>query len=424
MDIDAIQQENQHLKRAVDELAFLNDLSRAIGASFNSGEIMQNIIRKSIRAINAEQGAICLVAEEEEAEMRTLVRSMVSHGSGRAFSLDQCFLGWMQLNKKPLNITNPQNDERFPGVKWDDTVRNVACVPLIVKSKLTGILSMFNKKGNSNFTDDDLRLLTIIAAQSAQIVENARLYEDEQAFLKLQEETRLARQIQINLLPKSAPEIPGYDIAGRSIPAMSVGGDYFDFIIIDSENYAICLGDISGKGMPAALLMSNLQATIRGQAIIGSMPKETICRSNTLLYRSTESNKFATLFYGILNLKDNKFLYTNAGHDPAIYLRGKSKTKLLKASGPVLGFLDNIEYSDETVAFNSGDICVLYSDGITEAMDSSENEFSLNRLEEVVKKNRTLSSCEIIDKILASVSEHSKNVPQSDDITVVVIKKL
>jgi len=423
MDITALQRENQYLKHAVEELSFLNELSHAIGSLFNSEEIMQAIIKKSIRAIKAEQGVIILVVSESDIEMKTLVRSMVSYGSHKPYSLDQSLLGWMHLNKKPISINDPKNDKRFSGFQWDKSIKSVACVPLLVKSKLTGILSVFNKKGGMAFTDDDLRLLYIIASHSAQIVENARLYEEERALLKLKEETRLAREIQINLLPKSNPAVPSYDIAGKSIPALSVGGDYYDFIPIDDDNIAVCLGDISGKGMPSALLMSNLQATVRGQTLISGSPKDCIDRSNRLLFRSTNTDKFATLFYGILNLEKNEFCYTNAGHNPPMFFKDKSNPILLKSGGTILGFMDKIEYQDDTISFEPGDLCVIYSDGITEAMDTLRNQFGEKKLKALIKENWNLSSGEIIENIFKAVKEHSRGVPQSDDITMVVIRR-
>ena len=234
----------------------------------------------------------------------------------------------------------------------------------------------------------------------------------------------MAHDIQVNLLPKSNPDIPGYDIAGKSIPALSVGGDYYDFIPIDENNLIICLGDISGKGMPAALLMSNLQATIRGQALIAGAPKECIIRTNSMLFHSTATNKFATLFYGILDMEMHKFCYTNAGHNPPLLYKDDAEPILLKTGGPIVGFMDGISYPDDTVSFNGGDVCVIYSDGITEAMDVDENEYGEEPLESFVKDNRNLSSNEMIEKIFETVRAHAGRAPQSDDMTVVVIKRI
>jgi sigma-B regulation protein RsbU (phosphoserine phosphatase) len=285
--LQQLEEENRRLKRAVEELTILNDLARAIGASLNSKEIINTIIRRSLRALNAEQGVITMVHEQANEPTKTLIRTMSESREYEAFHLDQSLLGWMQINKKPLLMQDPANDPRFRGLKIDSSIRSLLCVPLLVKSELKGVLSVCNKKDEEGFTVEDQRLLAIIAGQSSQIIETARLYEEEKALTSVREELRLALDIQLELLPKAFPEIPGYQIAGMSVPAQMVGGDYFDFISVDSSRLAITLGDVSGKGLPAALLMSNLQATIRSMTFLGSSPKECLTRSNRLMFQST-----------------------------------------------------------------------------------------------------------------------------------------
>lgn len=255
--VELLQEEVRRLKRAVDELSILNDLARAISASLNAEEIMQIIIRKSLRAVDAEQVVITLVAEEQHS-MKTLIRTMVSSAGAPAFHLHQALLGWMHLNKKPLIVDNPQDDNRFRGVKWDDNIRTLLCVPLIVKSELKGVLTVYNKKENQKFNNNDQRLLAILASQSGQVIENARLIEEEKAYIKIQQEVGLASKIQMDLLPRKSPDLAGYDIAARTIPAQSIGGDYYDFISTSANTLVLCLGDVSGKGLPASLLMANL----------------------------------------------------------------------------------------------------------------------------------------------------------------------
>src|SRR5208283_3423200 len=179
-----------------------------------------------------------------------------------------------------LLASDLQSDPRFSGVKTDGDFRSLLCVPLLVKNRLIGILAVFDKTDGTEFTEDDKRLLSIIAAQSGQILENARLYEQEKSLIIMQEEVNLASKIQFELLPRQAPKIPGYEIAGKSIPAQVVGGDYFDFIPINEQQIALGLGDVSGKGLPASLLMANLQATLRGQTLGMTSAKECIARSN------------------------------------------------------------------------------------------------------------------------------------------------
>ncbi len=320
--IHKLEEDNERLKRAVDELSILNELATAIGALNNSEEVIRKIINRSLRAVNAEQGVITVVDEKPNQPMMTLVRTMVSSSDHGQFHFNQALLGWMILNKKPLTVNDPPNDERFRGVPWDGSVQSVLCVPMLIRSALKGVLAVYNKKGGKGFTMDDQRLLAIIAAQSAQVVENARLYEEERSLIKMQEEFKLAAHIQTDLLPKESPKVSGYDIAGATYPARTIGGDYFDFIPLDDGNIAICLGDVSGKGLTAALLMANLQASLRSQTFMGNTVKECISRVNRQLYQSTSPEKFATLFYGILDSGANTLTYCNAGHEPPIVING------------------------------------------------------------------------------------------------------
>src|SRR5574341_1080604 len=295
----ALQQENQRLKRAVEELSFLNELARAIGASANLQEIIQTIVHRSLHAVHAEQGVITLVGAQAGDPMKTLVRGMDTSSENEPFRPNQSLLGWMQLYKAPLVLYEPRRDERFSGVTWDTSIVSLVCVPLLVKSELKGVLTVYNKKSGQRFTEEDQRLLAIIAGQSAQVIENARLCEEEQALFRMQEQVRLAGKIQLDLLPKTAPKIAGYDIAGKSFPAQSVGGDYFDFIVVDQNRLAVCLGDVSGKGLPASLLMANLQATVRAQTLVEATANVCVSRSNRLLCQNTDRCNFITFFYAL-----------------------------------------------------------------------------------------------------------------------------
>jgi class 3 adenylate cyclase len=187
-ELHGLAEDNRRLRRAVEELSILNDLARLIGASTNSQEVMQTIIHRTLRAVQAEQGVITLVDAEANKPMRTLVRSMTQSGDQPQFHLTESILGWMHLNKKPLMINDPLNDDRFRGIRWNKDVKSVLCVPLTIKSAMIGILTAYNKKDGKQFTDDDQRLMAIIAAQSAQVVENARLHEQEKSLLIKQEE--------------------------------------------------------------------------------------------------------------------------------------------------------------------------------------------------------------------------------------------
>jgi serine phosphatase RsbU (regulator of sigma subunit) len=418
------QEENRRLKRAVEELSILNDLARAIGASLNLQDIMRTIIHRSIRAIRADQGVITLVDHQSQDVMKTLVRTMASSSQSPQYHFSQSLLGWMHLNKKPLAVNDPRTDGRFRGVQWDDSIRSLLCVPMMVKSTLVGVLTVYNKKDGLAFTEEDQRLLAIIAGQSAQIVENARLYEDEQALVKMKEEVRLAARIQMDLLPKAPPVLPGYDIAGVSIPAQLVGGDAYDFIPVDDTHMAICVADVSGKGLPASLLMANVQATLRGQTL--SSPTAAVCvqRANKLLHQSTSSDKFVTLFYSSLDTSNHTLTYCNAGHDNPFHFSGPGPPSRLSTGGLVLSIMEDFPYQEDVAELLPGDVVVVYSDGITEAVDLRQAQFGDLKIESVVSGCRSRGAAGIIDAIVSAVREHAGSAPQADDMTIVVIKRL
>jgi serine phosphatase RsbU (regulator of sigma subunit)/serine/threonine protein kinase len=234
---------------------------------------------------------------------------------------------------------------------------------------------------------------------------------------------RLAAQIQADLLPKAAPSVEGYDIAGRTIPAQMVGGDYFDFIAMDDSRWAICLADVSGKGLPASLLMANLQATIRGQTLVSSSASECVDRCNRLLHQSVDMGRYATLFYAILDPASGALHYCNAGHNPPMVFRGGEPALRLERGGPVLGILKSGSFEEGVVSLQPGDLLVACSDGITEAGAEDEEEFGEQRLQAVVSEHHDERAIVVIEEITAAVEGFSRSSDQEDDMTLVVVRR-
>ena len=418
-----LQEENQRLRKAVDELSILNELARVISSTMNLDTVIDHVVKRSVRTAHGQQGMITLVDEEAPTEMKTLVRAQNSTTNHQQFHINQNILGWMMINKKALLTNDLSNDPRFTGVKADVDIRSLLCVPLLVKNRLIGILAVFNKKDGAGFSEDDKRLLSIIAAQSGQILENARLYESEKSLISMQEEVRLASNIQLELLPKKFPDISGYEIAGRSIPAQLVGGDYFDFIPMDDHRLALSLGDVSGKGLPASLLMANLQATLRGQTLVNATARDCVVRSNKLLFESTSSEKFVTLFYSILDPQKHELVYCNAGHDhPFLLSEGKEPVRL-KTGGIVVSIMEHFPFEEASVQLQPGDTVVVYSDGIPEAMNAEKELFGEERLTELLVKHHGLPAVELIDMIIGTAKAFAGRTPQSDDMTIIVVKR-
>ena len=246
---------------------------------------------------------------------------------------------------------------------------------------------------------------------------------DEEARIRSQEEARTARNIQINLLPNSNPQIDGYDIAGKSIPASDVGGDYYDFIHLDDHRLAIALGDVSGKGLPAALVMSNLQATIRSLASMNVSTSDCLERANKLLFHSTDAKTFVSLFYAILDIRDNTLCYANAGQNlPLIFSPGLHPISL-QNHGLVLGTQEDVSYEAAEIIINPGDRILIYSDGIPEAMNEQREEFGDERLMKLVQQNSHDSTSTLIDKINDTLNLHFGNEPQNDDLTMILLQR-
>lgn len=425
LNIDKLSTENRQLQLAVNELMVLNDIATTISSTQPVEEIIDQIVLRCIKHLGVEEGAVSLLEENSSSnQFHTMIRRRDSSTEKVPYKLDNHLTGWMIKHKKALRSNNIQEDERFNFlVDVSYSFRSLLCVPLMIKGTLIGYLAVFNKKTNEPFSSEDRRLLSIIASQSAQVIENARLYEEEKALISLKEEMRMAREIQINLLPDHIPDIPGYQIAAINIPAKSVGGDYFDFLSLSENKMGFCIGDITGKGMPAAMLMANLQATFRSQGLIYEDCSRCLQGTNKMLYRSTESTKFATFFYGILDIQQSTICFANGGHDAPLLFHKNNAPKHLDATGLLMGVMADTEYSEQHVTLEPNDILVLYTDGITEAMNQQGELFGLDQLIEVISLNRQRTAQDLLDSILQNIKKHAKDAAQSDDITIVIIKR-
>lgn len=417
--------EIQKLKLAVKELSVLNDISTAVSTTHDLDQVIELIVHECVNHLNVEQGAIMLLVQNEtDDKFHTIIREVETETDIIPYHFGVQLSGWMVKNQKSLLINDVPSDDRFTNLSDDEfPIKSILSAPLKTKGRLIGVLNVFNKISEDGFTLDDQRILSIIATQSAQVVENARLYDEEQSLKKIEEELKIANDIQTRLLPKTNPQINGFDIASKSVPAKEVGGDYYDFIQIDENNIVICLGDISGKGMPAALLMANLQATLRGQALFTSSAGECLTRANKLLYRSTDRQNYATLFYGILDSSNDTFRFSNAGHNPPILMNLDKKVIRLTKGGTVLGFMEDFQFEEDSVNLKKGDTIIIYSDGIDEAFNIDDEEYGEENLLSIIKDSLSLDAEKIIENVFESVRSHVQDAPQSDDITIVVIKK-
>jgi sigma-B regulation protein RsbU (phosphoserine phosphatase) len=291
-----------------------------------------------------------------------------------------------------------------------------------------GIAALGPRPGNLSYTESDLEFGTGLVAQSAVAFQNSWYFREAIERKKVEQELALAANIQQNLFPASLPKLPGFELAARNRPARQCGGDYYDALanrgVGIEGSYLICVADVSGKGLPASLLMSNIQATLR--ALLGRMTSLTdlSAHTNELLYASTPSNKYVTAILFDLDPTTGHCRFVNAGHTDCLILRGNGEAVWLKATGTPLGLLPGMPYEEQTIELHAGDLVALFSDGVTEAQDEHENEFGEERLAEFLRPIADEPSEAIVDKVFTEIDRFAGSAPQYDDITLFVIKML
>lgn len=301
-------------------------------------------------------------------------------------------------------------------------------LPLSLNEKLLGIMSLGPKQSEEPFTSTDIQLLDSVATQTGLALENSRLSEEVAAELaereRMNRELEIAREVQQRLFPQKTPSIPGIEIAGYCRPALGVGGDYYDYFALPDGSLGIAIGDVSGKGFPAALLMASLRASLRAQTMHAGFNLAAIMQNvNTLGYESSAVNKYATFFYGQFSPESRLLRYVNAGHEPPLIFRGDSIIGL-DTGGPVVGLLQSVQYEQGTLTLEPGDVLVALTDGISEAMNPSDEEWGVENLIGCVRDSGAIASADLIECVMASADAFAAGAKQHDDMTLVVARIL
>ncbi|MCS6884125.1 MAG: SpoIIE family protein phosphatase [Acidobacteriota bacterium] len=303
-------------------------------------------------------------------------------------------------------------------------IRSIMAVPLAVESEIIGMIYVDNPYATGRFTEDELRVLTALASVAAIKIENARLMEERIERKRIEEELKVAGEIQSRLHPLSPPRVPGYDMVGVSFPCREVGGDYYDFIKRKNGRIIFAIGDVSGKGIGAALLMSSLHAALRAQAQTGLGPAEILTEVNNYIFESSPENKFLTLFCAELDPATGALIYSNAGHNAPVLVSKDGKTLRLTTGGLPIGIVDDIVYDSGMLFMNPGDVVVAYTDGVPDSVNRDDEDFGEERLAEVVQKYRSKTAAQIRDRIEEALAQFVGQMPAVDDMTLVVVKRL
>jgi serine phosphatase RsbU (regulator of sigma subunit) len=305
----------------------------------------------------------------------------------------------------------------------EHSVRALMAVPLQTDNNVIGLIYVDSPQFPREFSSDDLNLLTVMANVAAIRIERDRLAEVEQAERLMASELEQAAEIQRQFLPAAAPILPGLDLAGYNAACHTVGGDYYDFLPYSDNRVGIMIGDVAGKGMPAALMMTSLQAKVQALAEMPGDPAVVVARLNRSLAATCPRNRFVTFFFSIIDASSGDITFCNAGHNPPLLVRAGGRIERLEGGGPVLGILPAMTYQSQQCHMDPGDLLVLYSDGVTEAANPAGEEFE-DRLPELAAKFRDRTAAEIVEAIHGAVKEWIAGQPPADDVTVVVARRV
>ncbi|HRE40872.1 MAG TPA: PP2C family protein-serine/threonine phosphatase [Ignavibacteria bacterium] len=344
--------------------------------------------------------------------------------SNKVLDLTEIDLSYFNEIKNPSLLSNLSKNNLF---EFLISKNYELLVPTISNNEVQNIICLGTRLKKAPYRQSDIEYLQSIINLSVISIENALLFQEYLEKQQIENELRIAKDIQVALLPKEIPDIKGYDIAALNISALHVGGDYYDIIPITDTKTAIVIADVSGKGTPAALLMSNIQSAVH--SFLKLYDDKTFDLSmitlkiNELIYENTSPEKFITFFWGLLDNSDNTFTYINAGHNHPVFFNN-NEVKLLDKGGLMIGIMNfGIKYETGTVNFEKEDVLVLFTDGVTEAQDSDKREFGEDNLIELIKGNSEKTCDTIINEIKNAVEGFAVNCKQFDDITLIAIKK-
>ena len=329
-------------------------------------------------------------------------------------------IGYVIQSKESVIIDDVRKDQRYI-IGRNETLSEIA-VPIIKNNKAIGALDV-ESDHLSAFDNHHLEILQFFADAAAISLEKAILHHQILEKNKLEEQMQIAKDVQLSLLPSQPPDIEGYDIASICIPTYEIGGDYYDYIKLDEKNIGIIIADVSGDGVPAALIMSAFRALLFNQIKTNSNPAELMTVLNKLIPDVSRKRDFITSVYAKLNLENHNFYYSNCGHIPSFLVRADGRLELLDKGGAALNILPDTKYESALIKINPGDQIVFYTDGVTEIFNSQSIEYGFERLKKVVMDSKENTAAEMIDKIVQSTKDFSNSDLYRDDFTIIVLKR-
>ncbi len=420
----AIALDNSYLfskaKKKTLQMETLLEVEKSLSSSLNLNELLELILDSLLTVVKYDAVAIFLIDKKKQE-----IEYIKARGFAPALEPDlqlkigQGIAGWAAKTQKSLIVSNVKQDRRYIEARVE--TQSAMAVPIVSQKRMIGVFSLESDEPNA-YREDDLELLEAFASLAAISLERARQHEEILEKRKLEEELSIARIIQQSFLPRIKPQLSGFDISGINIPSEKVGGDYYDFIPIIENQIGVAIGDVSGKGIPAALIMASFRASLIAEIRNNYAIRSIMFKVNNLLFESTASDIYVTAVYGVLDTKNRIFTFANAGHNAPILRHANGEMEYLTEGGVALGMFENLKYEERPVGLSPGEIIVFYTDGVTEAKNEKEEEFGTKKLKQVINDSHQLNASQIQENIYRAVKDFTGSLPQADDLTMIVIK--
>jgi sigma-B regulation protein RsbU (phosphoserine phosphatase) len=423
--------DRRFFREAYNAEKILRDLSDQVRTMVETGPLLETVANQISSSMHVPRVAMLVKANSHYGLAYALG---LAAGADIAFDAGAGTVEQLKRNREPQRVYTDNPDSwiyRQPSVTAAEReqlqkLETQLLLPLAFKEKLIGFMSLSAKRSEEPYSSSDVQLLESVAMQTGLALENSHLTEAIASEVaqreRLNRELEIAREVQERLFPQNYPAVAGIDYAGRCRPALGVGGDYYDFLELADGQLGIAIGDVSGKGVPAALLMASLQASLRGQTISGSDDlAKLMTNMNRLIFDTSPANRYATFFYGQYQPSTRQFAFVNGGHNPPMIFR-KNEVLRLEDGGPVVGLFKAARYSQASVELAAGDVLLFYTDGISEAMNSSDEEWGEERMIDAVRACQCRPAQEMIGELMEAADAFVAGAPQHDDMTIVVVK--
>jgi sigma-B regulation protein RsbU (phosphoserine phosphatase) len=413
--VKSFKEQKDKVERHNQLLTTLFEIGRDFSSFFNREQIIRTLAFNLMGQLAVTRFAVYLIDEHNEFHQIT---NRFGKRLDQEFLNESCCSTEIAIKIEDCNL----NQEQLEVISSLD-IKIVA--PMKVQGNHKGLLLIGRKMNGGEFSDHDLLFIEALGNTAIAALENERLFHEELEKKRLESELSIALEIQRNLLPKKAPVLVHFEISGTTIPSRHVGGDYFDFIQLDEHRYLIAIADVSGKGIPASLIMANMQSALRLLSKTDFSLIKVIQQVNYLIYLNTSADKFVTGFFAIINDENGEIEFVNAGHNPPFLIRNSGDIELLHEGGLILGFLESdFNYQSRKIKLESGETILMFTDGVNEARNTFQEEFSDERLEQSLREHHNLSAKELMGNVINDVKEFVGPASQYDDITMVVIKGL